>query len=229
LEGTAAGSEGGGIFVNGNVAVIWSPGDVDLLRVFDEDNFGAGPRFKINGFGGIVNNITSGNMILGQVNGVSLWRVDSTGQGFFANGTMMGGVDFAESFQVEGERDQYEPGDVMAIDPTGTRRMNLAREPYSSRVAGIYSTKPGILATPYEMDDPRIAAEIPLAIVGVVPCKVTAENGPIAPGDLLVTSSTPGHAMKGTDRFRMTGSVVGKALGSLSSGTGIIEVLVSLQ
>jgi hypothetical protein len=213
------------------VAVIWSPGDPDILQVFDADNFGAGPRFKINGSGGIVNNIINagGNLILGQENGANRWRVDNTGRGFFNNGTQTGGADFAESFQVEGERDDYEPGDVMAIDPTASRRMSLAREPYSSRVAGIYSTKPGVLATPYEMDDPRLAAEIPLAIVGVVPCKVTAENGPIAPGDLLVTSSTPGHAMKGTDRFRMTGSVVGKALGSLSSGTGIIEVLVSLQ
>jgi len=33
-------------------------------------------------------------------------------------------------------------------------------------------------------------------------------------GDLLVASSTPGHAMRGTDRTRMLGAVVGKALES---------------
>jgi hypothetical protein len=48
-------------------------------------------------------------------------------------------------------------------------------------------------------------------------------------GDLLVSSSTLGYAMKGTDRSRMLGAVVGKALGSLDSGTGVIEVLVTLQ
>ena len=59
--------------------------------------------------------------------------------------------------------------------------------------------------------------------------KVTAENGPIQIGDLLVSSSIPGHAMKGTDRNRMLGAVVGKALEPLSQDTGIIQVLVTLQ
>jgi hypothetical protein len=35
--------------------------------------------------------------------------------------------------------------------------------------------------------------------------------------------------MKGTDRSKMLGAVVGKALGNLDSGTGVIEVLVTLQ
>ncbi|MBL8880641.1 MAG: hypothetical protein JNG88_16130 [Phycisphaerales bacterium] len=69
--------------------------------------------------------------------------------------------------------------------------------------------------------------EIPMAVVGIVPCKVTAENGPIRPGDLLVTSGKPGRAMR--DDAPRTGSVVGKALGTLESGEGVIEVLISLQ
>jgi hypothetical protein len=80
------------------------------------------------------------------------------------------------------------------------------------------------------MDDlAGTAGEIPLAMVGIVPCKVTTENGPIHRGDLLVSSSTPGHAMRGTDRTRLVGAVVGKALGSLAQGTGVIQVLVTLQ
>jgi hypothetical protein len=63
----------------------------------------------------------------------------------------------------------------------------------------------------------------------VVPCKVTAENGAITAGDLLVTSGREGYAMKGTDRKRMVGAVVGKALEPLSRGSGVIEVLVTLQ
>jgi hypothetical protein len=66
-------------------------------------------------------------------------------------------------------------------------------------------------------------------MVGIVPTKVTAENGPIHRGDLLVTSSAAGYAMKGTDRERMLGAVIGKAMGNLDSGTGVIEVLVTLQ
>ena len=68
-----------------------------------------------------------------------------------------------------------------------------------------------------------------MAVVGIVPAKVSAENGPIKVGDLLVTSSTPGYAMKGTDRSRMLGAIVGKAMAKLDSGRGVIEVLVTLQ
>jgi hypothetical protein len=86
-----------------------------------------------------------------------------------------------------------------------------------------------VLAARYDMDDQRLHGEIPLASIGVVPCKVTASNGSISRGDLLVCSSVPGHAMKGTDRPRMLGAIVGKALQPLARGTGIIEVLVTLQ
>jgi thiamine monophosphate kinase len=71
--------------------------------------------------------------------------------------------------------------------------------------------------------------EVPMAMIGVVPTKVTAEGGAIKPGDLLVTSSKRGYAMKGTDHTQMMGAIIGKALGHLDSGTGVMEVLVSLQ
>lgn len=46
--------ESGGIFMNGNVICLWSPGDNDLLRVLDEDSFPAGtPVFRIAGNGAI--------------------------------------------------------------------------------------------------------------------------------------------------------------------------------
>jgi hypothetical protein len=86
-----------------------------------------------------------------------------------------------------------------------------------------------MLASPYEMDDSRLAGEIPLAVMGIVPCNVSAESGPIKVGDLQVTSSTSGHAMKGARRSRMLGAVVGKALEPLPAGKGVIEVLVTLQ
>jgi hypothetical protein len=177
---------------------------------------------------------TTGNIIIGRshTSGVNTneFRIDGTGKGFFNGGTQTGGADFAESVAVRGEHSQYEPGDVLAVDRAAGRRLMLSRRAYSTRVAGIYSTKPGVLATTHSIDESdALAEEIPLAIVGIVPCKVTAENGPIAPGDLLVTSSTPGHAMKGTSRTRMLGAVVGKALEPLREGKGVIQVLVTLQ
>ncbi len=71
--------------------------------------------------------------------------------------------------------------------------------------------------------------EVPMAMIGIVPTKVSAENGPIHPGDMLGYILTPGYAMKGTDRSQMLGAVIGKALGHLDSGTGVIEVGVTLQ
>jgi hypothetical protein len=93
-------------------------------------------------------------------------------------------------------------------------------------VAGVYSTRPGFVGG--QPVEGKIAGTIPLAVVGVVPVKVSAENGPIHPGDLLVASSTPGHAMKAGPNPPQ-GTVIGKALAGLSTGTGVIQMLVTLH
>jgi hypothetical protein len=65
--------------------------------------------------------------------------------------------------------------------------------------------------------------------MGKVFCQVDAGYGPVAAGDLLTTSPTPGHAMKARDRERAFGSVLGKALRPLSTGRGLVPILVTLQ
>jgi len=181
------------------------------------------------GTAGLFDSVGGGNILVGQNNGANKFRVDGTGKGYFDGGTVTGGADFAESVAVRGDRVRYEPGDLLAIDPTGSRRLDLSQDAYSTRVAGIFSTKPGILASTGAMDEARLAGEVPLAVVGIVPCKATAENGAIGVGDLLVASSRAGYAMKGTDRGRMLGAVVGKAMEPLAAGSGVIQVLVTLQ
>jgi hypothetical protein len=57
--------------------------------------------------------------------------------------------------------------------------------------------------------------------------KVDAAYGAIAPGDLLVASPTPGYAMKAT--APKPGTLIGKALGALASGKGVIPALITLQ
>lgn len=165
-----------------------------------------------------------GNIIIGRVvqsgvtHFVNVFRVDSAGTVFANGGINTSGADFAESFAVEGSRSGYTAGDVLVIDRSSKRRLTRTAIPYSTLVAGIYSTKPGVLASPYKMDEtPR--SKVPLAVVGVVPCKVTAKNGAIHAGDLLVTSSREGYAMKGTNRNKMVGAVLGKALEPLAKGT----------
>ncbi|NEP36058.1 hypothetical protein [Moorena sp. SIO3B2] len=60
-------------------------------------------------------------------------------------------------------------------------------------------------------------------------CKVDADIAPIAVGDLLTTSPTKGHGQKVLEPERAIGAIIGKALGSLSSGKVKIPVLVMLQ
>ncbi|MDF1514637.1 MAG: hypothetical protein P1S60_12580, partial [Anaerolineae bacterium] len=57
--------------------------------------------------------------------------------------------------------------------------------------------------------------------------KVDATFGTISPGDILVASPNPGYAMRTDDP--QYGSIIGKALGELTAGTGAIPVLVTLD
>ncbi len=198
-------------------------------------NLGSTPNLYITHAGYVGIGTVSPGVPL-EVNGIFKLTQGSGGHITFADGTMQStawtgavcGGDYAESVDVAGGRAQYEPGDVMVIDPASSGGFLKSTEAYSTLVAGIYSTKPGVIGRRFT-DPDKLKEEIPMAMVGIVPTKVSAENGPVRAGDLLVTSSTPGYAMKGTDHERMTGAVVGKALGAIPGGTGVIEVLVSLQ
>lgn len=169
----------------------------------------------------------SDDIALFQRTSFTVARIGATGRGYFNDGTQTGGADVAEFFAVEGERAGYEPGDLLVISTESDRTVTLSSEPYSTLVAGVHATKPGVLLTERHVDADH-ADMVPMGVVGVVPTKVSAENGPIRRGDLLVSSSTPGHAMKGTDRSRMLGAIVGKALeGFDGPGTGTIRVMVT--
>ena len=134
--------------------------------------------------------------------------------------------DFAEMMAVEGDPGGYEPSDVLVVSDAQNRAVALSASPYAHDVIGVYSTAPGFVGgRPVSGDDP--AGSVPVAILGIVPCKASAENGPIYRGDLLVTASTPGHAMRADNP--PPGTILGKALEGLDAGTGVILVLVTLQ
>lgn len=129
--------------------------------------------------------------------------------------------DFAEMLPAV---DGPAPGDVLVVGPDG--KLHRSDKPCAANVVGVYSTDPGFVGGSHE-DGPQ-AGEVPLAVVGVVPVNATAEGGSIAPGDLLVASSTPGHAMK-AGRDTAVGTVLGKALEPLDGAAGVITILVMLQ
>jgi hypothetical protein len=57
--------------------------------------------------------------------------------------------------------------------------------------------------------------------------KVDASYGAIQPGDLLVSSPTPGHAMRADNPA--IGTIIGKALAPLDEGTGTVAIMVTMQ
>jgi hypothetical protein len=136
-------------------------------------------------------------------------------------------ADCAEEFDVI-DVGSASPGTVMALDETAA--LIVCTEPYDTRVVGIVSGagkyKPAITLDHHEE---HCSSRCAIAMMGKVYCRVDASFAPIRAGDLLTTSATPGHAMRALDLRRSFGAVIGKALASLNSGTGLIPVLVSLK
>jgi hypothetical protein len=137
----------------------------------------------------------------------------------FAKGTQVPSSDVAEYMPVT---ENVTPGTVLVIGEDG--KLETSATAYDTGIAGIVSTAPGVTLGTKEGGNP---GEQIIAVAGRVPCKADTSNGPIHPRDLLTTSRNPGYAMKATNP--QVGTVLGKAMGTLESGTGTIEVLVTLQ
>jgi len=176
----------------------------------------------------VVDHEGSGNLAIFQTGGFNKVRFDNTGKGFFDGGTQSSGADLAEAFDVEGKSTDYEPGDVLLISTTADRTVVRSFEAYSSLVAGVYATKPGVLLTEESIGS-TLVGKVPMGVVGVIPTKVCNEGGPIHRGDILVTSSRTGYAMRADlDRLK-PGQAIGKALEEFSGVTGKIKVLVNVK
>ncbi|MEX0986488.1 MAG: hypothetical protein WD052_03340 [Bacteroidales bacterium] len=172
-------------------------------------------------------------------------------RGLYADTRAGASIDVAE--YIYDTHGNTEAGDVLVADPGVKESVILSGNAYQSSVVGIVSTKPHMVMGMELVIDEVTGSSLPgvqatrLALTGRVPCKVTDENGPVKPGDLLTTSSTPGHAMKWTpldvnqakdfeelkkileENEMRRHAVIGKALEEHKGGTGKIMVLVSLQ
>lgn len=143
---------------------------------------------------------------------------------------LTGGSDIAEPFDIPAE-DRPAPGMIVVIDEHRPGGLRVATDAYDRKVAGIISGAGGVRPGLILQQDGSIATGAhPVALSGRVYCYVDADaGGPVRPGDLLTTASTPGHAMKVKDYERAQGSVLGKAMSSLAEGRGLVLVLVNLQ
>lgn len=235
-----AGGSGDGVeaTVDGNGSAIygWVPnfgtGKAGYFRNFNNANgqpvvhvttTGTGSTLLINHQG------PSGNIATYQNNSANVARIDKTGKGFFNGGTQNSGADLAEAFDVEGNTSDYEPGDILVISTDTDRTVEKSSKPYSTLVAGVYATKPGVLLTEENIDS-ELIGKVPMGVVGVIPTKVCLEGGKIKRGDLLVTSSKSGVAMKANPKKVRIGQVIGKALQDYDQNSiGKIKVLVNIK
>ncbi|MCA9406451.1 MAG: hypothetical protein KC684_07935, partial [Candidatus Omnitrophica bacterium] len=188
----------------------------------------ASPQSKLHVDGNI--KIDNGNLILADASGGSF-----TGDPVNVGTGNILGKDISEVFPTS---ENVEIGDVLVINIDKDDHFMKSHTPYDKKVVGIVSAAPALIfegselhikPKPFQFKE---GTKPPVALSGRVLCKVSLENGPIQAGDLLTTSSIPGHAMKADrDANKSFGKILGKALQSFDGNkeTGMIEVFVTLQ
>ena len=123
--------------------------------------------------------------------------------------------DIAENIKCE----ECEPGDVVVVGGNDDNEFKKNSEPYSAVVAGVISEKPSLLLGEQEGEDLK-----PLALDGIVDCKIVP---PVKKGDILVTSSKLGYAMRGdVNKITIFTQVVGIALEDSEEGKEKVEILI---
>jgi hypothetical protein len=150
---------------------------------------------------------------------------DSGGQGaLLINGDRK--YDYAEVFDIS-NRLGLTPGSVAAIAADGTG-MELASGPYNRRVIGVIAGAGGLssgIRTGTRSDG---TTDLSVAVAGQVYVRVCDENGSVEVGDLLVSSSRPGVAMRASDS--VPGTIIGKAMQQYKSlaraEEGLVRMLV---
>jgi hypothetical protein len=143
--------------------------------------------------------------------------------------TIVNGSDLAEPFKISSGAGEVPQGAVVVIDEQNPGHLKVSEQAYDTRVAGVVSGANGISPGIQMQQQGLLEGGQNVALTGRVYVQADVSNGAIKPGDLLTTSTTPGHAMKVTDHSRAAGAILGKAMTGLSEGQGMVLVLVTLQ
>jgi hypothetical protein len=121
------------------------------------------------------------------------------------------------------------PGTVVILNRDRDNEVMASATAYDTTVAGVVSAQPGISLGIEGEGKEQVAT------TGRVMVRVDARAKAIRVGDLLVTSNTPGTAMRSEPMdvngrpFHQPGTIIGKALQALDGGVGEILVLLSMQ
>jgi hypothetical protein len=238
------GNTGGGVFGRSQIGILSRSTDNRAIAGFSTNSFGVtGDCTAAQTWGALG---TANEGVFGFSGNVARpaahFMAPSGGTAINAEGLVkvktlqiLGGADVAEPFDIRGGDGDGaaapEPGSLVVIDEANPGDLRVSDRAYDTRVAGVVSgangLAPGMVlrAEGGELADGAHA----VALTGRVWCKADAGYGAIAPGDLLTTSPTSGHAMKASDASRRSGAVIGKAMTALADGRGQVLVLVNLQ
>ncbi|HOX97392.1 MAG TPA: H-type lectin domain-containing protein, partial [bacterium] len=153
------------------------------------------------------------------------WRAN--GQTAYVNrsGTV---ADYSEFFKTRDLTLHEDWGTVVVTDNEGSEMKVLRSNTYKDKnVLGVVSEG----GTRYNDDEEGMRHEDPnyvnIAMLGQLPVKVTNQNGPIAVGDYLTTSSVIGHAMKADPGDPILGIAMEAFSGTVNSSEGKINCLLS--
>jgi len=207
----------------------------------------ASVRFRLENDEGFVDFLTDNGAMGLMTGGSSRLYITSTGNvgiGTLAPSTKLhvngetttsvlnitGGADLSEHFDIQSEH-EITPGMVVSINPTNPGQLQVCSKAYDHSVAGVVSGAGGVNPGMIMGHQGTLAdGEHPVALTGRVYVLVDAADHAITPGDMLTTSSTPGHAMKVADYDMAKGAIIGKAMTPLAQGEkGLVLVLVTLQ
>lgn len=245
LAGTGVGppSSVNGITINaasGNVGIGGSPTPVSKLEVVAQDalslvgyqpfltlhDANAGyARSRIQGVGGAI--VLEPESFVNGSNPNSSVVIANNGNVSLRSLTIRGGADVAEPFELSDN--SIAKGSVVVIDEEHEGKLKLSNRAYDTQVAGIVSGANGINPGISLYQQGALEGGQNVALSGRVYVLADATSGAIKPGDLLTTSSTPGHAMRVADPTRSQGAILGKAMTALKAGQGTVLVLVTLQ
>jgi len=158
------------------------------------------------------------------------------GTAYLAGGTAWTQGDIAENIETKASRenkfckgdvscygentnDELDYGDLVCIDISKGHTIMKCNEANSRLAVGVITNTSVLQVGPF--------TGYPVSLAGIVWTHVTNENGNIMPGDLLVSSSMPGYAMKNNDP--KTGTVIGKAFDFCDKPKCDIKIFVALN
>lgn len=236
IYGKNEGKDGGGVSGVGHDEGVLGHGEdygvVGLSNGLDDDSAGIA-GFSKKGHGGI---FSSSRNFAVYANGKGIGRkeIPGSGKAILAQGEseFQGTVRFVDEkgmdcvaryFKIQGN-DLIHKGDLVVLgEKEGT--VTRSRTAYSTKVIGVCVDSAAL-----EFGTKKTGNDyVLIAFMGMVYLNADAIDGPINPGDLLVSGLTGGHTVKGDGAKIKPGMLVAKALGECRKDRALIPVLLCLS